>query len=323
MRVAVIIPAYNEEKTIGKVIKEIPREFEDLRIIVVDDGSTDNTSQVAKEAGADKIVRFRENRGLGIAMKKGIEEALYTGADIYVNIDADDQFNSGDIPKLIEPIEDGYADLAMGSRFLDQKPEIPEIKKIGNILLTKLINFITNKELTDTQCGFWAYTREAALHLNIFSRLGYTSEALLDLIDKDFKIVEVACKVKPRADKSRLISNVLQYGLQVFIIIIRAVRDYKPLKFFGIIGASVFLLGAMPLFLLFLYWLSTGNTAPYTSLITVSVLFLILGFLLIVLALMADMSSRQRKIQEEILYYNKLQYFAQFSDTQDIHREDT
>lgn len=304
--VVVMIPAYNEEKTILAVIKAIPKDIaEDVKIVVIDDGSTDNTVNVAKESGADKVISHNTNKGLGVAFQTGIETALKTNANIIVNIDADGQFNPNDIPKLIKPIIEGKADMVTCSRFLDKNlvPDMPWIKKFGNSLFTKLVSRLTKQKFTDTQCGFRAYSRDAALRMTLFGIHTYTQEVFLDLATKGMGILEIPCKVKgEREGKSRLVTNVFSYGLKVLLIIIRSFRDYQPLKFFGTIGFGVVFIGFLIGITMFVRWILIGMVSPYKSLVDISVLLLVLGFLLIILALIADMFNRQRLLQEEILY---------------------
>jgi glycosyltransferase involved in cell wall biosynthesis len=305
----VMIPAFNEARTIGRLIKLIPRKIKgirNVRVLVIDDGSTDDTVKEARKAKADRIVSFHAHKGLGIGFKTGMMNALKMGADIIVNIDADMQFNPKDIPELIKPIQSGEADMVSCTRFARKEfePEMPLVKKIGNKIVTGIVNFSTGQKFTDTQCGFRAYGREAALRLNLFGRFTYTQEVFLDLVNKGLRIKEVPLRVKgERAyGKSRVVSHWYSYGVKALLIITRSLRDYHPLKFFGSIGLLVFLLGFVPGLALFVRWLATGMTSPYTSLIPVSGALMIIGFLLIVLALVADMLERQRKIQEEILY---------------------
>ena len=308
MKLVVMIPAYNEEETIGTVIEEIPGEIEgigEVDVLVINDGSTDNTVGVAKEAGADKIVSHATNKGVGAAFSTGLDSALKIGADIVVNIDADGQFNPKDIPKLIKPILDNNADFVTASRFLDKRlePEMPWIKKFGNGAFTRLVNGLTKQKFTDTQCGFRAYSKEAALRLNLFSNYTYTQEVFLDLANKGLRIKETPLKVSYGGNRqSRVVTNVFLYGVKVSIILIRSIRDYEPLKFFGGIGLSVFTLGFVSGAFLFIRWLFTGIVFPYKSLVDLSVLLLVIGFLLLFLALIADMMDRQRKIHEEMLY---------------------
>lgn len=308
-KVVVLIPAYNEAKTIGEVIKGIPRDsLDSVEVLVVDDGSGDGTSEKAQRAGADHILRFSRNMGLGIAFKKGLERALRLDAAFVVNIDADMQFDPKDIPYLLEPIMEDRADVTVCSRFKnkDLVPDMPWIKRTGNKIFSRLISLLTGVRLTDTQCGFRAYNREAALRLNIFSTYTYTQESLIDLIEKGMRVEEVPLSVKgERAGKSRVVDSVLSYTVRSLAILVRTVRDSRALEFFGLIGTLVFSLGALSGAGMFIRWLATGTTSPYQSLLTASVLFLLLGFLLLILALQADMQARQRKILEELLYQRK------------------
>jgi glycosyltransferase involved in cell wall biosynthesis len=302
----VVVPAYNEAKTIGEVVRNIPRDcMEAVKVLVVDDGSTDGTAQEAKAAGADWVKAFPKNRGLGCAFSAGIEAAIEYGADYVVNIDADMQFNPRDIPKLIAPLLAGEADFTVCSRFKDKalEPVMPWVKKVGNKIFSRLISLLTGMRLTDTQCGFRAYTREAALRLNVLSSYTYTQESIVDLIEKGMSVKEVPCAVKgEREGRSRIVDNVASYTLRSVYILTRVVRDYRPLEFFGTIGLTVLSVGVLAGGFIFVYWALTFTTKGYQSLISVSVLFTTLGFLLLVLALQADMQSRQRKILEGLLY---------------------
>jgi len=306
MKIVVMIPAYNEEQTIGDVIRGIPRDCaERVEVLVIDDGSTDNTVEVSYRAGADKVISHNGNKGLGIAFSTGLTNALKMGADIIVNIDADGQFNPGDIPRLTKPIIEGEADMVTCSRFLDKGmiPKMPWIKKFGNNIVTKIVNFLIKQNYTDTQCGFRAYSKDAALKLTIFSGYTYTQEVFLDLINKNCIIKEIPCKVKgERNGKSRVVNNFFSYGVKVLIILIRTFRDNKPLEFFGSIGLITFSIGFVSGLFLIIRWFLYHVVSPYRSLVSLSALLLTLGFLLLFLALIADMSDRERKILEEILY---------------------
>ncbi len=305
MKVVVMIPAYNEELTIKDVIRSIPRDFADVKILVIDDGSKDGTVKMAKEAKADKIIIHGTNKGLGITFRDGIETALKMGADVIVNIDADGQFDCNDIPRLVQPIVDGKADMVTCSRFLNKQyaPRMPFVKRFGNEIITMLINFITGRIFSDTQCGFRSYSREAALRLNLFGEFTYTQEVFLDLLNKGFRIKEIPCIVKgQRKGKSRLYKNWFNYGIRVLLIMLRSIRDYRPLMFFGGIGIATFLMGFIVNVILLLRWVATKQITPFRTLAILGLVLILLGFLFMVLALLADMYARQRKIQEEILY---------------------
>jgi glycosyltransferase involved in cell wall biosynthesis len=315
VKLAITIPAYNEEQIIGRVIREIPKKIQgidEIEIIVVDDGSKDRTSEIAKEAGASRVISHPNNRGVGRAFSTGLNAAIETGADIIVNIDADMQFDPKDIPKLLDPILKNEAEFVTASRFLDKdlEPDMPYIKKVGNSLFTWTISKITGQHFTDTQCGFRAFSRNAALKLNLFGKFTYTQEVFLDLVNKDIMIKEVPIRVTyDKNRQSRVVKNPLLYGIKALTIIIRTVRDSKPLFFFGNFGLIFLVAGFLSGFWLILRWWITGFVSPYTSMVNLSAVLLIVGFILCVLALMADMLSRQRKIQEEILYFNKLRVF--------------
>lgn len=306
--IVVLIPAFNEEKTIASVVRAVPRKIAGagkVSVLVVDDGSSDSTAANAKKAGADRVVSHPQNLGLGKAFQTGITESLAMGAGITVNIDADGQFNPKDIPKVVEPILAGRADVVTCSRFKDKalEPKMPFIKKFGNRLFTRIINVFTRSNFTDTQCGFRAYSREAAKRLTLFAKFTYTQEALIDLLQKGMRIEEVACRVLgERKGKSKVVKHWYSYGVKALIIVVRTLRDYKPLKFFGGIGLALFALGAVSAFVLWLRLLLLHKVDPFMWVVYADVILIVLGFLLMMLALIADMSDRQRKLQEEILY---------------------
>jgi len=307
------IPAYNEEKNIGKVIKEIPRRIDGIskvKVLVIDDGSTDKTVEVAKKAGADLVVRSKSNGGLGVNFRKGINIALNLKADIIVNIDADGQFNPQDIEKLIRPILYNKADMVTTTRFM--KPEltknIPWAKKWGNKRFTNLISRITGQKFTDTQCGFRAYSREAALRLNLFGKFIYTQETFIDLASKGIKIKEIALPVIYKKErKSHISGNLGRYGFKSLAIIVRATRDTQPLTFFGLPALIIFGLGFTGGLISFIYWLTHLLTTPIKTLFNVSVFFMIFGISLGIFGLLADMIKTLKLNQEEILYRLKKQ----------------
>ena len=315
MKLVIVIPAFNEEGTIKEVILKIPRVNERIsktEVIVVNDGSSDKTKEKAEEAGA-LVVSHIGNKGVGMAFRTGIESALRRQADIIVNIDGDGQFNPEDIPKLIEPILNKEADFVTATRFKDGNliGDMPWIKKVGNKAFTKLTSFLVGQKFTDTQCGFRAYSRESALRLNLYGKFTYTQEVFLDLANKGLIIKEVPLFVKAQREhgKSKVVKSVPKYVFQALTIIIRSIRDYKPLAFFGVIGVFIFGFGFLIDLVLFVRWLITGSVTPYTTGVMVGVVFMILGFLLLILGLIADMLDRQRRIEEDLLYYRKKEEF--------------
>lgn len=315
MKLIVQIPAFNEEKTIAQVIKDVPRKIsgvDKVEVLVMDDHSPDKTSEVAKKAGADYVIRNKQNMRLGKNFKRGIESSLTRGADIIVNIDGDGQFNPKDIPKLIAPILEGSADMVTCSRFLNPKlvKNMPALKKWGNKRFTNLISRITKQKFTDTQCGFRAYSREAAMSLNLQGGFTYTQEVFIDLAEKGFKIKEIPLEVIYFKERNSVISgNLRKYGFKSLGIIAKATRDTRPLSFFGMPGLILFILGVLGAGYSFFYWLTHLMTTPVRMLFSVSVYFMIFGVSLGVLGLLADMLRTIKTTQEEILYRLKKKEF--------------
>lgn len=308
MRLVVTIPAYNEEKTLGKVIREIPREInqiDDVKVVVVDDGSIDNTRKVAFEAGADKIISFKQNRGLAQAFNVGLNVALQMNSDIIVNIDADGQYDGAEIIKLITPIVNSEADIVLGSRFKGWIEYMPLQKKFGNSLATKVTNLLSGLKISDAQTGFRAFSKEAALRINVMSNYTYVQETIIQAMDKRLKIVEVPVHFRRRKGKSRLVPNIFSYSKRAGLTILKTYRDYKPLKTFLLIGGFIMLIGLVFGLRVLIHYFNTGMVTPFIPSAILTAILLIVGFQIVILALIADMIGNNRKIQEEILYVLK------------------
>lgn len=312
-KIVVLIPAFNEAKKIGEVISAVPRKVNDVgscEVLVIDDHSSDDTSEVAKEAGAEHVYRQKQNVGLGRNFKRGIEIALNLGAEIIVNVDGDGQFNPEDIPELVRPILYNEADMVTCSRFLQPEltKDMPWMKKWGNRRFTKLVSRITGERFTDTQCGFRAYSREAALRMNLKGRFTYTQEVFIDLVEKGMRVKEVPCEVRYFKDRKSVISSttftglVGKYGMRSLKIIMKATRDTKPLTFFGLPALFILLLGILGGGFSFVFWLIFQATTPIRTLFSVSVFFMIFGVSLGILALVADMLKSIKMTQDEVLY---------------------
>ena len=311
VKLIVMIPAFNEEGVIANVIRNIPRNVSSIKsveVLVMDDKSTDNTVKVSKNAGADYVITNEVNQGLGQNFKKGINHALRLGADIIVNIDADGQFNSKDIPKLIQPILNKEADVVTCSRFIDPSivKNMPFRRKIGNLLFANIINRITGRSLTDVSCGFRAYSREAALRLNLFGSFTYTHESIIDLTNKNMRISEIALPVVYFEERRSLISgNLISYGVRSLNIMIRATRDTQPLSFFGRPALLLLFIGLIGIAFSFGYWLIYHATTPVRFLFQVSVFLAVFGISLGILALLADMLKTIKMNQEGMIYRMK------------------
>jgi len=329
MKLVVTIPAQNEEKTIGEVIDRIPRDIPgitEIEVIVMNDGSTDHTAEIAERAGAI-VVNLVGRPGLGSVFRAGLERAMRRGADVIVNIDGDMQFNPADIKTLVVPLLEDRADFVTCTRFADPelRPEMPAVKYHGNRMVTRIINWVCGgTSFTDVSCGFRAFNREAAYRMTLFGRFTYTQECFIDLFSKGMRIVEVPLRVRGVREhgKSRVASNLWKYATSSLPIILRAMRDIQPMKFFGGISAILGLIGAVTGGFVAVWYLIgdyekiggarilVHKTSPFTSLITVSGVFFTLAFLLFALALLADMLGRHRRITEELLYLARRRIYS-------------
>ena len=294
MKIIVTIPAYNEEDTIGIVIGKINEVIKnnryDCKILVVDDGSRDNTKEAAKKAGA-MVYSHPKNYGLAETFITEVEKAIKLGADVIVHIDADTQYNPEDIPKLVKEIENGY-DLVLGSRFKGTIEGMPFIKRMGNIAFSKVISNITETRISDAQTGFRAFTKEVAENIKITSGHTYTQEQIIKAVRKKYKIKEVPIHFAKRMDKSRLISSPFGYAIRAWINIIRVYRDYEPLKFFGIIGALIFASGfILGLYLSYIQIFGEGINR-YLGLMMLDILVLSIGLQIIIFGFIADMLKK-------------------------------
>jgi len=309
MLIIVNIPAFNEAKKIGSVIRSIPRELPGgikIKVQVSDDGSTDETYEVAKEAGAEFVYKF-PHRGLGLTFRSGVEKALENGVDVMVNIDADGQFSKDDIPRLVGPVVSGDFDMVVGSRFSKDKtynPEgIPFIKSFLNQLAARMVSLFWGQKIDDLTCGFRAYSREVLLRLNLNHPFTYTQETILDALSKNFRIVWIPVRVTYFAKrKSRMAGNVWKFVYESFRIIVKVLRDTKPLKFFGI-PAFFLIFTSTLIFIIFLIdYIQTLKVTPYRTWLIFASILLILGIQLLIFALIADMIRSQRQVSEENLY---------------------
>ena len=315
MKLVIIIPCYNEEKTLPDVLRSIPKRIpgiDKIDIVVIDDGSTDKSVIVAKKSHVTHIVRHKRNKGLGETFRDGLDAALRLKADIIVTIDGDNQFKASEMPLLIKPILQEKADMVTGSRFLTKRSirHMSRLKYIGNKLFTRLVSSLVNSKFTDTQCGFRAYSREAALRLVIYGNFTYTQEVFLNLVDLGLVIQEVPVSVKYfPGRKSKISGSLWEYGKSSIAIIARTTRDVQPLKFFGIPAVILFLSGAALGTFMFIRYVILHQTSPYKTLIDVALGLMMIGILLFFLALIADMLKEFRHNQERIIYLLRKQKY--------------
>lgn len=311
MHLFVMIPAYNEEATIAQVIRTIPKKIPGitkLSTVVIDDGSTDKTAQMAKAEGAH-VVSHHMTQGLAQTFQQGLNICLKNKADIIVNIDADGQYDSAEIPKVVKPIVEGWADVVLTNRKILSREHMPFGKKYGNLLATFVTRLVSGFPVSDAQSGFRAFSREAALKINVRGSYTYVQETIIQAFDKRLKIVQTYCSFKKRiGGSSRLITNIWNYAKRAGSMLLRNYIRYKPLKAFLMTGLLVSMPGLLFALRYIWFWTHGQHTGHVQSLIFAAI-FLIVGFQLIMLALLADTVDSEREITEEALYRLKKMEF--------------
>ncbi len=305
MMLIITIPAYNEENTLKKVIEEIPRSIPgiyEIKILIINDGSTDRTVDIAKNSGADRIITHKHNMGLAKTFRDGLNAAIEMGADIIVNTDADFQYNGKEIPKLIAPILEGKADIVLGDRRIDHLDHMPRGNLWGNKFATQVIRWATGLPIKDAQTGFRAFSREAALRLNLTGDYTYTQETIIQAANKHLKIEQIPVEFRRREGPSRLISSIFRYARFAGITIFRSFGAYHPFTVFSGIGIICIMLGLIFGFKVIIHYITTGMVTPYLPSALLTTVLIIVGCLAILFGLLADMIRTQRILSEEILY---------------------
>jgi len=308
MKLIVQIPALNEEKTIAAVIEGIPRTLEGIDaivLLVVDDGSSDETARIAEASGAI-VVRHPRNLGLGKSFQSGMARALDLGADLVVTVDGDGQFPTKDIPKLIDPILSGRADFVTATRFRCQSlhPQgIPWIKKWGNGVVARIISRLSGGNFTDVSCGFRAYSRKALLKLNLFGDFTYTHETFLNIANADLTIEEVPVQVTYFPERrSRIAHSVIRYGYRTIWIIFRTFLDHRPFVVFSTIALLFALVALVCAAVPGVNYITTGEFSPYKFLAFISGFLMAISILVMCIGLVSDILNRLRITQERLLY---------------------
>ncbi|MEL6136479.1 MAG: glycosyltransferase family 2 protein [Cyanobacteria bacterium J06628_6] len=305
MKLIIQIPCYNEEGTLGIALSELPRQLpgiDTVEWLIVNDGSLDRTVDVAREWGVDHIVSFDHNQGLAKGFMAGLEACLKAGADIIVNTDADNQYCAADIPKLIEPILDGRAEIVVGARPILQIKHFSPVKKLLQKLGSWAVRVASNTSVADAPSGFRAMSRNAAMQLNVFNEYTYTLETIIQAGQKGMAIASVPIRTNGYLRPSRLVKSIFAYVQRSLFTILRIFVTYRPLSFFTILGTIPFTLGVLLgirwLWLYFAFFEQTGRS-HIPSLILTAIL-LLMGFQLWIFGIVADVMSVNRKLLEDV-----------------------
>ena len=303
MKLIVQIPCYNEEHTLPQTVADIPRQIpgiDEVEILIIDDGSTDRTVEVAQEVGVDHIVRNKRNIGLARSFRRGLEACLDAGADIIVNTDGDNQYCGADISRLVRPILAGRADIVIGDRETDKIPHFSKAKKILQWFGSGVVRKLAGIWVPDTVSGFRAFTREAATRLNIVSPYSYTIETVIQAGKRGIAVESVAVRTNPKTRESRLFKSLPMFITRQLATVVRMYAMYQPLKVFFFIGSGLSLIGILPI-LKFLYFYVFGHGGGHLQSLIIGGVLLIVGTITFLIGLVADLISFNRQLLEMTL----------------------
>ena len=301
------IPCYNEAETLPETIKDLPRSLtgiDQIEYLVIDDGSEDGTAEIARGLGVDHVVRLKKNQGLASAFKAGLDACIRLGADIIVNTDADNQYVAADIPKLIEPIISGKAELVVGDRRVATVEAFSSFKRKLQTFGSFVVSKASGLEIPDATSGFRAMTRETALRTNVLSNYSYTLETLIQAGNRNISVTSVPVNINPPKRPSRLMVGIWDYLTHSTITIIRAYAMYRAIRVFFGIGFFLLIVGGI-LAARYLVFFIQGQGAGHVQSVIVSAILIIVGFQTMLNGLLADLIASNRKMLEEILRVSK------------------
>jgi len=303
MKLIIQIPCYNEEATLSQTVRDLPRALagvDEIEYLVVDDGSTDRTNEVAWNSGVHHIIRLGRNCGLAYAFLSGLEAALRAGADIIVNTDADNQYRGEDIGRLIQPILEGWADIVIGDRGVAALECFSPLKRLLHCWGSWVVGRAAGIPVPDATSGFRAFTRESALRLTVLSDYTYTLETLIQAGARRVAVVYVPVRTNPQTRQSRLVRSIPSFLAISAVTILRFYTMYRPLQVFAAVGGTL-IAGGVVLGLRFLYFFCQGVPGHLQSLILAAILTIV-GFQVCLIGLIADLVQLNRKMLEETLY---------------------
>lgn len=304
MKLIIQIPCYNEEETLELAYNDLPRQIEGIDTIeylIINDGSSDNTVAKARELGFHHVVSFKQNKGLAKGFMAGIDACLHLGADIIVNTDADNQYCGADIEKIVRPILEEKADIVIGERPIDDTEHFSWKKKKFQHLGSWVVRVASGTDIPDAPSGFRAYSREAALRLNVVNEYTYTLETIIQAGHNKMAMTSVPIRTNGETRPSRLFSSMWKYMKRSSTVITRSFVMYKPLKFFSTIGVILLALGAI-LGIRFLVFMFMGEGDGHVQSLILTAILLMMGFQTVTIGLLSDTIAANRKILEDVQY---------------------
>ncbi len=311
MKLIIQIPCYNEAETLEIALNDLPKELpgvDTIEYLIINDGSKDNTVEVAKKWGVHHIVNFKQNKGLAKGFMAGLDGCLRNGADIIVNTDADNQYCGEDIAKLIQPILDGKADMVIGARPIDQTEHFSWIKKKLQHFGSWVVRKASNTDIPDAPSGFRALSREAAMRINVVNDYTYTLETIVQAGRERIAITSVPIRTNGELRPSRLFNSILGYVKKSMLTIIRAYMMYKPLKCFTFLSIPPVIVG-LGIGCRYLYFIAKGVAGGHVQSLILACTLIIMGFVTLVVGLLADVLAANRKLIEDTQYHvRKIEY---------------
>src|SRR5689334_11557302 len=303
MKLIIQIPAFNEEATIAQALRDLPKKIDgitSIETLVIDDGSSDKTAEVARKAGATHILQLKSHRGLSAAFVAGIDAALRLGADVIVNTDADNQYNAADVARLVVPIVKGTAEVVIGDRETSKSPHMSAFKRLLQRFGSWTVGKASGVSIADVTSGFRAFSRDAAMQINVFNPFTYTLETIIQSGNRNLGVQTVAVKTNAPTRESRLYHGVGTYLRKSVATIFRIYTLYKPLKTFFAIG-SLLMLAGLVLGARFVWAFANGDRAGHIQSLILCAVFLVTGFQTWLIALLADLIAVNRRLSEEVL----------------------
>jgi len=323
MKLIIQIPCFNEAEALPVTLKDLPRHvpgFDRVEWLVINDGSTDGTAEIARQNGVDHVISFTKNQGLARAFLAGLDSCVKLGADVIINTDADNQYMAADIPVLVAPILAGRADVVIGARPINEIESFSLAKKMLQKAGSSVVRFVSKTKIPDAPSGFRAMTREAAMRFNVFNDFTYTLETIIQAGQKNLAITSVPVRVNSALRPSRLVRSSTSYIRKSLVTIVRIFVVYKAFRFFMSVGLTALLLGSVG-GVRFLYYYVSGDGSGHVQSLILSSILLGVGFQTILTAFLADLLAVNRRLMEDVQYrVKKLEYPGTVDQHPDIRK---